>query len=215
MGQWYELPTDMMQGATGGTGTTAKPLDVASVMQALTAAGIDPTKWLTDFRIVGEDSIDGTPTYHLAGTVNINQIMTDAIKMMQDKNITGMLPSMGGGTEGVTGSSLPLPDQEELQEMQTQLGSMFKDFTADMWIAKDTYQFRQMKMHAGIVPPAGEDSGGINGITLDATASMAPGDAPLTVTPPTGAKSFDELQKALEGLMGLFSGALGEGLMAQ
>ena len=54
---------------------------------------------------------------------DINQIMTDAIKMTQDKNIMGMLPSMGAGTEGATGSSLPLPDQQQLQQMQTQLAS--------------------------------------------------------------------------------------------
>lgn len=212
MGQWYELPSDMMQ-AAGGTGTTNQPLDMAGVMQALTAAGIDPTKWLTGLRVAGEDSIDGTPAYHLTGTVDINQIMTDAIAMMQDETIMGMVPSMGSA-EGPTGS-LPVPDQEQLQAVQTQLAAMFKDFTVDMWIAKDTYQFRQMKMHAGIVPPAGEDAQGINGMELDASVSMAPTDAPVTVTPPTGAKPFSDLEKALGGLMGLFGGALGEGIMAQ
>jgi uncharacterized protein YgfB (UPF0149 family) len=215
MGQWYELPTDMMQQATGGTGTTMKPLDVAGVMQALTAAGIDPSKWLTGLTIAGEDSVDGTPTYHLTGTVDINQIMTDAMKMMQDKNIMGMLPSMGAGTEGATGSSLPLPDQQQLQQMQTQLASMFEDFTVDMWIAKDTYQLRKAQLHASMVPPAGEDSQGINGIDLTAALSMAPASAPITVTPPTGAKPFSELENALGGLMGLFSGALGEGITTQ
>lgn len=215
MGQWYELPTDMMQQVTGSTGTTTKPLDAAGMMQALTAAGIDPAKWLTGLSVAGEDTIDGTPTYHLTGTVDINQIMSDAIKMTQDKNIMGMLPSMGAGTEGATGSSIPVPDQQQLQEMQTQLASMFEDFTVDMWVDKDTYQMRKAQLHASMVPPAGEDSQGINGIDLSAALSMAPASGPVTVTPPAGAKPFSELENALGGLMGLFSGALGEGIMTQ
>ena len=78
-----------------------------------------------------------------------------------------MLPSMGAGAEGATGSSIPVPDQQQLQEMQTQLASMFEDFTVDMWVDKDTYQMRKAQLNASIVPPAGEDSQGINGIASE------------------------------------------------
>jgi hypothetical protein len=215
MGQWYELPADMMQQATGSTGTTSKAPDMAAMMQALTAAGVDPKLWLTGLTIVGEDAIDGTPAYHLAGTVNMNQIMTDAIKLTQDKTIMGMMSTLGGGTDGSTASSIPVPSQQELQQMQTQLSSMFKNVSVDMWIAKDSYQLRKMDMNASIVPPAGEDSQGINSIDLKATASLAPSSTPLTVTPPTGAKPFSELEKDLGGFMNLFSGALGGGILGQ
>ena len=137
---------------------------MAGMLQALTAAGVDPTTWMTDLKVVGEDSIDGTPTYHLSGTIDMNKIMTDVIKLMQDKTIQGMLPSMGSGMMGTTGSSITMPSQEELQGIESQLGAMFKNLTLDMWVTKDTYQLRQVELNASIVPPAGEDAQGINSI---------------------------------------------------
>ena len=229
MGQWYEAPADMM--GAGATGTTAKEPDMAGILQALTAAGVDPTTWMTNLKVVGEDSIDGTPTYHLSGTIDMSKIMTDVVKLMQDKTIQGMLPSVGSGAPGGTGSSITMPSQEELQAVQGQLSTMFQNLTLDMWIAKDTYQFRQVELKATIVQPAETTAStvaqatpttdtatnallagaaqGIKSISIDATVSVAPAAAPLTVTPPAGAKPFSELEQSLSGLMGLFSGALG------
>lgn len=207
MGQWYEAPADMM--GTGATGTTAKELDMAGMLQAMTAAGVDPTTWMVDLKVVGEDSIDGTPTYHLSGTIDMSKIMTDVVKLMQDKTIQGMLPSMGSGMMGTTGSSLTMPSQEELQGLESQLGAMFKNVTLDMWVTKDAYQLRQVELNASIVPPAGQDAQGINGIGIKATVSMAPATTALTVTPPADAKPLSELEKSLGALQGLFSGALG------
>ena len=73
---------------------------------------------------------------------------------------------------------------------------MFKNLTVDMWIAKDTYQFRQVELNATIVPPRRPRTRrAINGITLKATISMAPATAPLTVTPPADVKPFSELRE--------------------
>ncbi len=213
MGQWYEVPADALGGGT--TGTTAKEPDTAAMLQALTAAGVDPTTWMTNLTVVGEDSIDGTPTYHLSGTIDMNKIMTDAIKLMQDKTIQGMLPSMGSGMSGTTGDSITMPSPQDLQGLQSQIGAMFKNMTIDMWITKDTYQLRQAELNASIVPPAGQDAQGINSIDIKATASMAPATAPLTVTPPADAKPFSELEQSLGALQGLFSGALGGGTLGQ
>jgi len=212
MGQWYEVPADALGGTTG---TTAKEPDMAGILKALTAAGVDPTTWMIDLKVVGEDSIDGTPTYHLSGTIDMNKIMTDVMKLMQDKTIQGMLPSLGSGMMGATGSSLAIPSQQDLQGLESQLGAMFKNMTLDMWITKDTYQLRQAELNASIVPPAGQDAQGINSIDIKATASMAPATAPLTVTPPADAKPFSELEQSLGALQGLFSGALGGGTLGQ
>jgi hypothetical protein len=229
MGQWYEVPADAMGTAT--TGTTAKEPDVAGILQALTAAGVNPTAWMTDLTVVGEESLNGTPTYHLSGTIDMNKITTDVVKLMQDKTFQGMIPSIGSGMMGTTGTSVTLPSQEELQTLQSQLGTMFKSLTLDMWITKDTYQFRQVELKATIAPPAEATEStaaqatpttdtatnallagaaqGIKSISLDAKISLTPATTPVTVTPPTDAKPFSDLQQALSGLMGLFSGALG------
>lgn len=236
MGQWYQVPADKMKEATDSTATTGQKPDATAIMQTLTAAGIDPTTWLTDMRVVGEDAINGTPTYHLAATVNVTQIASDAMKLVQSGALKGLMPGSAGTGGQVTSPSVTLPSQEELQALQKQLTGMFQTLTIDMWIAKDTYQFRQVEVKATIVPPAQslqtestatqgtsttesatgallEGIGqGIKSVSLDATVSLTPSATPVTVTPPADAKPISDLQQALSGLMGLFGGLGGGSL---
>jgi hypothetical protein len=213
MGQWYEMPVDTA--AAGTTGTTEKAMDAAGMMQALATAGVDPTTWLTNLTLVGEETVGGTPAYHLTGTVDMNKIVTDAVKLMSDKNVQGLMGSLGSEMMGTTGTSLQMPSAQELQTLQSELGQVFQNVTIDMWIAKDTYQLRQAELNASLVPPAGQDAQGINGITLNAKMAVAPATTPVTVTPPTDAKPFSDLQNSLGALEGLFSGALGGGVLGQ
>lgn len=242
MGQWYQMPADMMKKAADSTGTSEQKPDPAAIMQALTTAGVDPNAWLTDLRLVGEETINGTPTYHLAAAANVNQIVSDAMKLAQSGALKGMMPGGAAGqSTGTTGPatspSVTMPSQQELQALASQLPAIFQNLTLDMWIAKDSYQFRQVQVKATIVPPAGslqtESTAtqgtattqsatdallqglalGIKSISLDATVSLTPSATPVTVTPPTDAKPLSDLQQSLEGLMGVFSGALGGGIL--
>jgi hypothetical protein len=236
MNQWYVLPANMMKGGSGTTGTTAagsgEP-DIAGILQAATAAGIDPTTWLTNLAIVGTDSVNGAPTYHLSGTVNVNQIVTDVMKLMQNPSIQGMFSHMegmmgsSGSTQGSTQPSITLPSQDMLRGIQQQITSMLQNMTIDFWVTEDTYQFRQVELKATIVPSgAGQTTQGgntqngvgqmlqgiaqgINSVAVDATVSIAPATTPLTITPPADAKPFSDLLGSLQALQGLFSGSLG------
>jgi hypothetical protein len=214
--QWYEAPPELMQAmAAATTSTTGKP-DGAGIMQALAAAAVDPKTWLTGLRIAGEETINGTPVYHLAGSLDVAKIAADAMKLMQDKTFMGMLPSIMGGGAGATTTSVSLPSQQELQALQTQMASVFKNLTVDIWIAKDTYQFRKVAFNAEMVPPPDDTSAeGITGVTVSAAASLDPSEKPLTVEPPADVKPASELEKALGGLEGLFSGALGGAMMGR
>lgn len=223
MGQWYDLPADTAQ--TGSTETTLSEANKNAIMQAIKAAGVDPVTWLTGLKIVGDETIDGTATTHLQGTVDFNKVMADIAKLMQDKTLQGMMGSLGskmmGSTSstlaggagttlaGGTGASVSIPSAQDLQAVQSQLAAMFKNLTIDVWIAKDSYQLRQTEINATIVPPAGQSTQGVNSVTLKFTLSMAPATTPLTVTPPADVKPFSDLQTAISGLTKLFSGMMG------
>ena len=240
MGQWYQLPANAMKQAAGSTGTTGQKPNAAGIMQALTAAGVNPSTWLTNLHVAGEETINGTPTYHLAASVDANQIVSDVMKLIQSGAFKGMMP--GGAADQSTGTSgqetspsVTMPSQEKLQALQSQLPAMFQNLTLDMWIAKDSYQFRQVEVKATIVPPAETQqtestaaqgtsttqsatqamlegiAQGIKSISIDAIISLTPSTTPVTVTPPAAAdvKTFSELQKSLGGLQSLFSGAVG------
>ncbi len=208
MGQWYEAPAEVN---TALAGAQSKPqTDPQAMLQAIKAAGVDPVTWITGLKVVGEEDLNGTTTYHLSGSLDINKIISDGLKISQDKNIQGLIPSLGA--LGGTNTSTSMPTDQELQSMQTQLTQMFQNLTLDLWIAKDGYQLRKAELNAKVVPPAGEDAQGINDITLKADFSMTPATAPVTVTPPTDAKPFSDLEQSLGMLQGLFSGALGGAL---
>ncbi len=228
MGQWYEMPAEMM--STMSTATTMPQTTKDSLIQAFKTAGIDPLTWISGLALVGEDDLGGTKTYHLTGNVDVNKIMADFAKIAQDKDlqqamkkampglgamsgITGMMGSTGiTGASGSTGSTetpVSLPTGADLQTMQKELGSMFQTLTVDVWITKDGYQLRQAAINAKVVPPAGEDAQGIKDITLKMNVSMAPASAPVAVTPPADAKPFSDLEKAFTGLQTLFSGMFG------
>jgi hypothetical protein len=205
MGTWYEAPAELMTAMS--TATTDPKMTRDSLLQVLKTAGIDITTWITGLKVVGEDDLDGTKTYHLSGNIDINKAVTDAMKMSQDKTLQSAIPGMDA--LGSTGTSPALPTGTEMADIQKQIATMFQTFTVDIWITKDGYQVRQAAINAKIVPPAGEDAQGIKDITLKMNFSMAPSDAPVTVTPPTDVRPFSELETALGALSGMFGGVLG------
>ncbi len=212
MGTWYELPAEAME-AMGSlsTATTMSRTTADSLMQVLKTAGIDPVTWLSGLKIVGEDDLDGIKAYHLAGNVDVNKLVTDVLKAMQDENLMKAIQeAIPGMEQGFTDmADLEMPTEQELQQVQSQLAAMFPLLSVDMWITKDGYQPRQMELNAKMVPPAEMDLDGITDITVKASFSMAPTDKPMTFSAPANPRPFTELEQALSGLEGLFSGALG------
>lgn len=206
-GQWYEAPAEMMPQAMGAGGE--KP-DQAAVEGMLQKAGIDPATWMKDLRLVGEETVDGTLCYHVAGAPDVAKLMGDLFKLIQSGSLTGLMGQTGTDSSLMDPAAL-LPPEKELQGMVDQVGSMFEDLTFDVWVAKDTLLFEKAALNARMVPPAGEDAAGVNAVTLSATVSLDPG-ASVKVAAPPSAKPWDELQKDLmnnPGLFGPFMGGLG------
>lgn len=206
-GQWYEAPAELMQQVGGTTGQ--KP-DAAALEDMLEKAGIDPTAWMKDLKLVGEETVDGTLCYHLAGAPDVGKILGDVIKLTQSGAFADMMDQADTGGAMMVPPAM-LPQGEELEAMMGQMASMFQDLTFDVWIAKDTLLFEKAVLNARMVPPAGEDPAGVNAVTLGATVSLDP-DAAVNVTAPPSAKSLEELQKDMmknPGLFGPLMGGLG------
>jgi hypothetical protein len=209
--QWYEAPAEM-QGLMGDP--AAQETQAAELQKMLTDAGIDPMTWMKDLRVVGEETLDGIPVYHLAASPDIAKMMTDLIALMQSEQFMGLLDPTGS-TGDLMGAGMLMPGTEELQEMQTQLASMFEDLTADLWIAKEDSVLRKAAIGARMVPPAGEDAEGLNAIDLVATMLFQEVNQPVTVEPPASALPWSEFEKAMQenpemfmgGLMGALGGA--------
>jgi hypothetical protein len=184
MGQWYLLPIDA---------------------QALTG-GLDPSAWVTDVKLVGDEPVKGTSTSHLSATVDVNKLASDLANLKN--STTSSSVTSGSATAGSATSSSAAGGPGAVT-------SAIQSLTLDAWVTKDTHQPAQIEVKADIVPPApsaqsGSTSSGITqsikNISVDATVSVAPSATPVTVTPPVDAKPWSDLQTTLQGYLSLFSG---------
>lgn len=229
-GQWYEAPpelSDMMGGPKADAAAADQAAKMAQMKQALTAAGIDPLTWIKDLRLVGEEKVDGVDAYHLAGAPDLTKIIVDVMAMLQNPeamktldpsgSLSGLMGGVPGGaasgsSEGLGAAGLGV-DPSMLLQMQQQITAMFQSLTADVWIAKDDLMMLRFTAGAKIVPPAGEDSGGLSGITLDMDVTLQDHNQAVTVAAPAGAKPFSALEEAMEkdpaSILGPLGGILG------
>jgi hypothetical protein len=170
MGQWYQTPASTDK--AGDTTTTGQVSNAASIQQALTAAGVDPSTWLTDLKLVGEETIKGSATSHLSATVNMSQIASDLPKLAASGALKGLIPSGAESTQSTapgSSTSESMPTQQELQQLESSLPSVVQSLMLDIWVTKDTHQIRQLEVKASIVPPA--ESAQSESTTSESTAT--------------------------------------------
>ena len=219
-GQWYELPADMMgTTATTGASTSTSQPSLAEITKLLADLGIDPTTWITNLTIVGEEDIDGAASYHLKGTPDVAKMLTDLLQLMKSPEFTKLINPGGTGSDTSTTGGLDLqsmiPSPDQLQQMQTQLTEAFKNVTVEAWVGKADAFLRKVVLTANLTPPAGQPADGLSAINVTATISLQNFNQPVTVQAPASSAPITDLQKAIESnpqLLGPLGSLLG-GLM--
>jgi hypothetical protein len=206
--QWYEAPAELQDALRDSAGTK---IDVTQIKETLAGLGIDPSAWLKDLRLAGEETVDGTKCYHLTGTPDLTKMTTDLTRVSQDQDAMKQLDPKGTSSDLMQGNPLA-PDAEKSQEMQ-QLAQTIQNPTADIWIAKDSMLLAKFTANGRIVPPADEETGGLNAITVTVDASLHDVNKPVTVEAPTAAQPWTALEKAMQenpgAILGPLAGILG------
>ena len=64
LGQWYDMSEALAD--QGLEEVKSEDLDLEAMEARMSGLGIDPLDWLGEVRLVGEESLDGTQTYHLS-----------------------------------------------------------------------------------------------------------------------------------------------------
>lgn len=188
MGTWYVVPEDMLSSMTG-----ASPAPSASPTAALTqqlmdqikGLGVDPSTWSKELTLVGEESVNGVDTYHIAQTLDVDKMVTDLVKVM-------------GSVSSLTGSTTA-PDAEETQKTATMLKESLTDLTVDYWYAKDTSYLSKIVVGADLdfTAQADAQAEGVDSMTFDFTLGMSDFDKAVTVEAPADAQPFEQLMNAL------------------
>jgi hypothetical protein len=207
-GQWYETPAEMMQGMDQSAEMQAK---MTELKQLVTDLGVDPVTWMKDMSLVGEEKLNGVATYHVKGTPDMAKMLADVVGLMKSEEFMTMVNEAMASADSVgLGSMMPSPD--ELQDVQNQVAEVFKDFVVDLWVGKDDSLVRKIAVTAQMVPPAGEETQGLNAIGITATIALDNVNKPVTVEAPESPLPYTDLEKALqenpEQFLGPFSGLL-------
>lgn len=208
LGQWYEVPADQLQQASGGSNADM----VKTIQDAMDEQGIDANTWIKDLKAAGDETLTDTEVTHLTGTVDVEKMVTDLVALLQSPKIAALVATAGAEAGSETGVSVPAAS--EIAELQATVKQMIKSATIDLWIAKGDSSMRKMALNADVTIPAELGVSGLSGATVLFTVNLdAPGKA-IAVAAPESAKPFTDLETDLQSnplLSGLLGGLSGSG----
>jgi hypothetical protein len=152
---------------------------------------IDFAGWLTNLTNEGSEDVGGTPTDHIAGDANVEQILTDI---------------------GDLASSIPGAESQGFDPAQLQLlQGAVSDASIDVYSGTDDHVLRKLEVNLGIDPSAiGGSSVPISNITVGFAVEIDGLNEEQTIEAPTDTKPISDLL----GDFGVDSDALGGALGA-
>jgi hypothetical protein len=176
----YEAQASSAQGS--GSSSSA-----SSVLKDL---GIDPSTWLTNVTNEGSADVDGESTTHISGDANVQQILTDLSKAVQN------VP--GAASQGIDPSQF------------SQASQFIKDAHVDVYSGSDDHVLRKIEISLDIQPPPAAAQG-ITDLKLDLAIAVSDVNNPQTISAPSNAKPLSDLEQQLggAGILGQLGGTSG------
>jgi hypothetical protein len=187
----YELPAADYQRLESGVTSISGHPDKSSTLGKL---GIDPIDWLSDPKVVGGASIDGTATTKVTAAVNTTQLLNAFKKILSDSSSLGL--SAGG--------KIPTTlTPAELAQIEQTIGH--PQFS--LWSANSDHSLRKLEVsdQLSVNGAIASAIGGLSGIGVDFSLGYGELNKPQTITAPTNLKPYSqfkskiaELQSALD-----------------
>lgn len=208
-GTWYEMPPEALQ-AFARSSTQVDPKEMEQLFEDLE---FDPLTWFKDLALVGEESLDGVNTIHLAGSPDYMKILADVFELLRNEKFLHLIDPTGEMTSGMMGSGFP-PSPAEIEQFGTEIDSMLQGLTIDLWVGSDDSMLRKIAVAGHIAPPAGEDPDGLLGIDISASMWLDSTNQPLAIEAPESPLPFTELEGAImedPGPLGMLMDGFGFG----
>ena len=165
---------------------------------SLSDLGLDPSEWIVDASVEGEEQIDGVATEHVSGTLDVEALVEDLNGLV--KRSAGAL---GGGD-----SAQPLRRSDIEQLSKTVENPSF-----DVYVGKDDDVVRRLSARIDVSVPDDdrEDMGGITGGSIRLSAELRDVDGDQKVEPPSDSRPLSDLTSQLGSLGSIAGDALGGG----
>lgn len=169
---------------------------------SLSALGVEPIRWLSDPKKVGEEDVAGTPTVHLASGVDVPKLLTDISTLL------GKAKSVTSSAAAATGTDVPTQLSAEQRDL---IAKSVKSAKVDIWTGTSDHTLRKVAVAIEVdVPEDLKDQA--NGMTtghVNLTFSIAQLNQKQKILKPADVKPIAQLRSVLQqsGLLGSASSA--------
>jgi hypothetical protein len=201
-GQAYQAPESAVA-ALQQSYAKASTQASANNHSTFASLGVDPSQWLQDPVVVGEQSIEGVATYHLRAHLDVERFLADLGKL------SGLTSALGrlGTKAGSVGALLALLEPAGTAALTRSV----RNAQVDIFTTKTDHQLRLLTLSVSIAPSAADRAtlGGLQSARLAAHVGFADLGSPQRIVAPANPRPLSELLSALQRF-GLASGAGGE-----
>jgi hypothetical protein len=168
-GETYEVGEEPWARLVEALGQTS-----ASQPQTLGEAGVDPLDWVEDAETGGEEDVGGTTTTKVSGTLDVEQIVRDVNKLIQD------------------------PDQRIPESALGKVDDYVEDVDFEAWIGEDDI-WRRISAEATFEVPEDQRgaAGGLEGGRVSLDMRLEEPNQPVEIEGPAEARSIDQLLQQL------------------
>jgi hypothetical protein len=156
--------------------------------------GVDPSEWLENPVVVGEQSIEGVPTYHVRARLDVSRLLADLDKLA---GTSAALAHLGGSARlGGAGALLSLLEPAGAAALSRSV----KNAQIDVFTGKSDHLLRLLSLSVSVAPSASERSslGGLQSATLGAQLRFSDLGAPQQIAAPSNPRPLSELLTALQ-----------------
>jgi hypothetical protein len=193
LGQWYDVTPALEESSTDYKDIW-KQRDQQAVQDALTRAGLDMQDWFGQVKLVGQETLDGTPVYHVTCAPDMQKIITDGLAILQNKEIMAIVDPTGQLAESLADSE-DMPTGADLADLQAMIPQMFPLFSVDLWASSGDNIVRKLALDAKVVPPADTDSQGIKSVSVSMTMSYKDINKPVSIKAPDKVLPYSSFQQ--------------------
>jgi hypothetical protein len=205
-GQAFDLGKDTYDAFKKGYENAKKDAKASSSAPSNTssfsALGVEPIRWLSDPRKVGEEDVAGTATVHLSSGVDVPKLLTDVSTLL------GKAQSVTAGAAAATGAAVPTQLSAAQRDLITR---SVKSAKVDVWTGTKDHTLRKVAVAIEVdVPDELEDqANGLRTGHVNLTLSIAQLNQKQTIAKPADAKPIAQLRDVLQqsGLLGAATSA--------
>ena len=168
----------------------------------LSGLGINPTHWLKNPSVVGDETVGGADTTHVRAGVDVAALLSD-------------LNTFLAKTAKTTGTSGKLPTSIPSSTAQ-KISAAIKNATVDIWTGKTDKTLRKLSLNL-TVPVSGQISsllGGLKSAGIGLTISYANLNQPQTISAPSNVQPYSQFQTKLRSIVSALEGGLAGGSSA-